>query len=93
MAISASENSDNLDTVKQGMTLIQSEFDRCFKNLGVETVPTAEQKFDPTIHEAVTTEYSAEIEEGNIIREWKTGFRIGDRLLRPASVVVSKGPE
>ena len=93
MAIDASCNSDNLDTIKEGMKLIQDEFDRCFKSLGVETIPTEGQHFDPKFHEAVSTESSSEIEEGHIIKEWKTGYRIGDRLLRPASVVVSKGPE
>ena len=93
MAMAASDSSNDLKTLKEGMKLIQIEFDRCFKNLGIEIIPTTGQQFDPKLHEAVSTEPSCDIEEGCIIKEWKTGYRIGDRLLRPASVVVSSGQE
>ena len=93
MAMSASDTSGNFETLKQGMKLIQDEFDRCFKNLGVDVISTVGEPFDPNFHEAVSTESSSEVEEGLVIKEWKTGYRMGDRLLRPASVVVSSGPE
>lgn len=93
MAMTAANTSDDIKTLKEGMNLILVEFERCFKNLGIDKVPTEGQLFDPSIHEAITSESSAEIKEEYIIREWKAGYRIGERLLRPAMVVVSSGKE
>ncbi len=93
MAMTAANTSDDLATLKQGMNMILAEFDRCFGNLNIESIETDGKKFDPKVHEAISTESAAEVEEGHIIREWKMGYKIGDHLLRPASVVVSNGAE
>ncbi len=93
MAMAASNSSDDLATLKQGMNMILGEFDRCFDNLSIKPIETLGKKFDPNIHEAISTESSNDIEEEFIIREWKAGYKIGDHLLRPASVVVSRGSE
>jgi molecular chaperone GrpE len=47
--------------------------------------------FDPNVHEAIGQEESAEISEGAIVRQLRKGFKLRERLLRPATVVVSKG--
>ena len=93
MAMSASNSTDDLNTLKEGMNMILSEFERTFGNLGVEKIVTENQRFDPKIHEAVSTEASDTIADEHIMREWKAGYKLGDRLLRPAAVVVSSGPE
>ena len=92
MAISAIETAPDLETMKQGMLMIQNTFQRSFENLGVEKMKCVGQPFDPNFHDAVTKEASEEVPEDSIIREWKPGYKLGDRLLRPASVVVSSGP-
>ncbi len=92
MAMSAANSSDDLGTLKQGMNLILTEFDRRFNNLGLERIATNDLAFDHNAHEAISTEPSTTIPEGHIIREWKAGYRFGERLLRPAGVVVSSGP-
>jgi len=46
--------------------------------------------FDPNVHEAVSQEESSEVEEGTVLRVMRRGYRINDRLLRPANVVVAK---
>ncbi len=91
MAMAAANTSDDLATLKQGMNMILTEFDRCFDNLNIESIETVGKKFDPKVHEAISTESAADVEEEHIVREWKMGYKIGDRLLRPASVVVSSG--
>lgn len=60
--------------------------------LGVSVVETIGKLFDPMLHEAVMREESTEFEEGIIIEEFRRGFILGDRLLRPAMVKVSAGP-
>lgn len=86
------ENSD-FETLKQGMDMILNEFSRTFETLGVKQIDATGQKFDPNIHEAMAQEPSSEIPAGQVLRQWKCGYRLGERLLRPATVVVSSGPE
>lgn len=61
-------------------------------SLGVEDVETVGKPFDPMLHEAIMREESVEYEEGVIIQEFRKGFKLGERLLRPAMVKVSAGP-
>ena len=46
----------------------------------------------PTLHDAVAHEPSPNVTEGTVIRQLRKGFKLKDRLIRPASVIVSKGP-
>ncbi|MDX9979098.1 MAG: nucleotide exchange factor GrpE [Lentisphaeria bacterium] len=78
--------------LRQGMDMILAEFRRTFENLGVEEMAVVGQPFDPNLHEAVAQEPSETVSEGHVLRQWKAGFRIGDKLLRPAAVIVSAGP-
>jgi molecular chaperone GrpE len=50
------------------------------------------KQFDPNLHEAIGHEPSAKVPEGHVIRQTRRGYRLKDRLLRPATVVVSSGP-
>jgi molecular chaperone GrpE len=47
--------------------------------------------FDPNVHEAIGQEASEQLPEGTIVRQLRKGFKLRERLLRPATVVVSKG--
>jgi len=58
---------------------------------GVETVDATGHHFDPNVHEAIAQEQNAEVAEGFVIRQLRKGYRLKDRLIRPANVVVSKG--
>ncbi len=58
---------------------------------GAEAVNAEGQPFDPNVHEAVAQEESATVADGVVIRQLRKGFKLRDRLLRPAMVVVSKG--
>ena len=91
MAQSAAEQSDNLEALKQGMNMIIGEFDKALDELGVKKMKTAGEKFDPALHDAVGYEKSETVPEGMIIREWSGGFTMGEKLLRPARVLVSSG--
>lgn len=91
MAQSAMEQSDNLEALKQGMNMIIGEFDKALDELGVKRMKTAGEKFDPALHDAVGYEKSETVPEGEIIREWSGGFMLGEKLLRPARVLVSSG--
>lgn len=93
MAMQSVENGDSLEIVQQGMQMIFSEFGKTFDNLGVNELVATGEKFDPNFHDAISKQSSDEIEEGFVIQQWKSGYKINERLLRPAVVVVSSGPE
>ncbi len=93
MAQSAAEKTDNLDAIKQGLTMIIAQFDKALDEMGVRKFTSVGEKFDPDLHDAVGKEHSDSVEEGSIIREWNCGYKIGEKLLRPARVMVSSGPQ
>ncbi|KAI4348521.1 hypothetical protein L6164_009235 [Bauhinia variegata] len=71
---------------------IYKQFIEILSSLGVEAVETVGKPFDPLLHEAIMGEDSTEYEDGVIIEEYRKGFKLGDRLLRPSMVKVSSGP-
>ncbi|XP_050223790.1 uncharacterized protein LOC126673620 isoform X2 [Mercurialis annua] len=71
---------------------IYKQFVEIMGSLGVVPVETVGNPFDPLLHEAIMQEDSTEVEEGIILEEFRKGFKLGDRLLRPAMVKVSAGP-
>ena len=93
MAVAASEKSDNLKSLLQGMKMIGNEFDKAFSELGVTKIDAVGQDFDPNLHEAVSQEASDTVPQGKVIRQWSCGYKTPLRLLKPAMVVVSSGPE
>ena len=91
MADSAAVNSDNIESIRQGLKMIIAEFNKAFDSLGVKPLETVGKPFDPALHEAVAREASETVPEGVVIKQWSNGFKMGDKLLRPARVVVSDG--
>ncbi|KAJ0231503.1 GrpE protein [Hirschfeldia incana] len=71
---------------------IYKQFVEILGSLGVVTVETVGKQFDPMLHEAIMREDSAEYDEGIILEEYRKGFLLGERLLRPSMVKVSAGP-
>lgn len=93
MARQAAETSDNIDSIRQGITMIIDEYGKAFEELGVESPKSIGEDFNPSWQEAVANEASDTVEEGKVISEWSPAYRIGERLLRVAKVVVSSGKD
>ena len=74
-----------------GMDMVARQLNDFLAGTGVEPVAAEGQKFDPNLHEAVAQEASESIAEGFVVRQLRKGYKLRDRLLRPATVVVSKG--
>lgn len=92
MAMKAADQSDNVAALKQGMTMIQNEYRKAIDELGIKQFSAEDVRFDPALHDAVSYETSATVPEGMVLKQWNCGYKLGDRLLRPARVVVSSGP-
>lgn len=72
-----------------GILLIQRKLKTQLENLGLQEIEAEGQEFDPELHEAVTHEASTEHQPGEVIGVLRKGYRIGDKVLRPALVRVS----
>tara|TARA_B100000963_G_scaffold321987_1_gene305712 strand:+ start:3280 stop:3885 length:606 start_codon:yes stop_codon:yes gene_type:complete len=75
-----------------GIKAVEKELIDSLEKHGVTKFNSINQKFNPEIHQAVSKIHN-EKAEGTIVEEMQKGFKIGERLLRPAMVVVSMGPE
>ena len=72
--------------------MVRKQLEDFLRENGVEVVNAVGDAFDPNLHEAVAHEPNGEVADGSVIRQIRRGFKLKDRLIRPASVVVSKGP-
>ncbi|CAK9254538.1 unnamed protein product [Sphagnum jensenii] len=88
-SIKTETEGENIHNSYQG---IYKQFVEIMKALGVVAVDTVGKEFDPKVHEAIMQEESTVYPEGIVIEEFQRGFKIGDKLLRPALVKVSAGP-
>ena len=75
-----------------GIKAVEKELIDSLEKHGVKRFDSINQKFNPEIHQAVSKVHNEKV-DGTIVEEMQKGFKIGDRLLRPAMVVVSMGPE
>ncbi|MBQ9789360.1 MAG: nucleotide exchange factor GrpE [Lentisphaeria bacterium] len=93
MAQIAVEKSDNIEAIKQGILMIINEYTKAMDELGVVRIKSINEKFNPELHDAISQEFSETVADGVIIKEVTGGYKMGERLLRPARVIVSKGKE
>ena len=91
MAETAAVQSDNIEAIRQGLVMIIAEYRKAFDELGLKPFDAKGKKFDPELHDAVAHESSEEVPEGVVSKQWNCGFKLGERVVRPARVVVSSG--
>lgn len=85
-ALAASGSTDDLKT---GVEMIARQFSDLLRRYGVERIDAVGKPFDPTVHEAVAREESSEVDAPAVTAELQRGYRLHDRLLRPAMVIVA----
>jgi molecular chaperone GrpE len=81
------------DAILEGIRSIATSFQSALTNAGVEPIESVGEPFDPELHEAVDTEVTDGEMDGKVIEEYSRGFRMGDRLLRPARVKVGRAEQ
>jgi len=82
-------NAASVEDFRSGIELIDKQFHDALARLGVEAVPAAGELFNPNLHQAVQMVETDEVEDHRVIDELQRGYRIKDRLLRPAMVRVA----
>lgn len=83
---------DQLGSLKSGVQMIQQQLKSALAEAGLEEIDAAGKPFDPNFHEAISQQESADIPEGNVLQQLRKGYKLRDRLLRPATVVVARKP-
>ncbi len=91
MAFAAVQGGGN-DAVVQGFKLVGEQMLGVMARFGLKPVDAEGQAFDHRVHEAIAHLPSAEVAENHVIAQTRRGYMLGERLLRPAQVVVSSGP-
>lgn len=75
-----------------GLSMVLRQVQDFLKDNGVEEISAVGMPFDPNLHEAVSQQPADTVAEGTVISQTRRGYKLRDRLLRPASVIVSSGP-
>jgi molecular chaperone GrpE len=90
-AIDSASKGASADAILQGVEMVRRQFLAKLEGLGVTRIAADGERFDPSLHEAITTvPASSPQEDGRIIGVVRHGYRIGEDVLRPASVAVAK---
>jgi molecular chaperone GrpE len=94
MALAATQNSraDASQSLQTGVNMILQQFRNVLVEAGLEEIDATGKTFDPNLHEAVSEKESAEVPGGQVLQQLRKGYKLRERLLRPASVVVAKHP-
>jgi molecular chaperone GrpE len=94
MALAATQTAEPEagQSLQAGIKMIGQQLKNALAEAGLEEVDAAGKPFDPNLHEAVSQRETLEASEGQVIQQLRKGYKLRDRLLRPASVVVAKQP-
>jgi molecular chaperone GrpE len=82
------ETIDEYKTFKEGQEASMMLMNSLFYKLSIETIDPSEMRYDPELHEVISTQEDDSVEPGYIIKVIQKGYRLKERLLRPARVIV-----
>ena len=87
----ASEDAEPTAVV-EGLQLVHDNFVRALTSHGLEVFDAMHETFDPSVHEAMMQQPTTEFDPGTVIGQIAKGYRLGDRVIRPAKVIVATAP-
>lgn len=93
MGMQAAKLATDAKAISQGFEMVLAQLQQVLREAGVEAVDAVGHPFDPHRHEALGHQESEEHPEGHVISQTRKGYKLKDRLLRPASVFVAGTPE
>lgn len=92
-ALAALPEEEKASPLAAGVRLALENFVKLLRDHGVDPIDAEGKPFDPQRHHALMRQYSSEAAEGTVLSQVARGFVLRDRVVRPAMVVVSRGPE
>lgn len=78
------------ESYKKGIEMVMNQAMNAFNGMGVEKIEAVGKEFDPNFHAAVMQEESDEFESGFVTKELQKGYKMGDKVIRPSTVVVAQ---
>ncbi len=93
LQVAGDAKAGNTDALKTGVNMIHSQLKTVMNEAGLEEIEAKDRPFDPNLHEAVSQQETAAVAEGHVLQQLRRGYKLRDRLIRPASVVVARKPE
>jgi molecular chaperone GrpE len=79
-------------SLQAGIAMTQQQLKSALADSGLEEIDATGRAFDPALHEAISQQETADVPEGHIVQQVRKGYKLKDRLLRPAAVIVAKKP-
>ncbi len=93
MALAAAQSGPaDGQSLQAGIAMTQQQLRNALAEAGLEEVDASGKPFDPNLHEAVSQQETDAVPEGYVVQQLRKGYKLRERLLRPASVVVAKKP-
>lgn len=81
-----------VEALKTGVNMIYNQLRNVVTDAGVEEIDASDKAFDPNWHEAVSQQETTAAPEGHVVEQLRKGYKLRDRLIRPAGVVVARKP-
>ena len=91
-AIEAAEKAGEAENLLAGFRLVKQQLHTILSRNECEPIDAEGQLFDPNFHQAILQQPSAEVQAGNVMMVTQAGYKLHDRVVRPAQVIVSSGP-
>ena len=92
MGLEAARAESEKSMIFMGMNMVHRQITDFLREQGIQEVDALGKPFDPNLHDAVSQEVSPQVPEGTVLRVTRRGYKLKDRLLRAASVIVSGPP-
>lgn len=89
-AIEASENTADVESLRAGFRMTAQQIEKVLESHGCKTIETDGKPFDPTVHDAILQQVVPGVAAGTIVGVASRGYKLHDRVVRPAQVIVSK---
>ena len=91
-ALSSEINAENYQQFVNGIKMTAQELTNLLQKNGIEEIPSQNKAFDPTHHEALSSEPTDKVAPGTVTQVFRKPYKIHDRILRPGQVVVATEP-
>ncbi len=87
--LAANQENTSIESLKVGVNMIHTQLKNLLEESGLQEIDALGKPFDPSIHEALSQKVTEDAEEGHVIEQSRKGYKLKERLVRPASVVVA----
>ena len=85
-------SAENADVLVKGIKIVYDQMLDILKSHGVTQIKSLDEKFDPSLHQAMMQRSEPEKEENVVLEEFQKGYKLNDRVIRPSKVIVNKLP-